>query len=163
MRFSHKAFNPDHVVTGVSYAVIKVFEEVRGDYVEVIFPNKYLVDGREVGSLKLTIMGNEGEVTLKLRKDFIGETSAGFKESLISLLEDVLKGLRSGVLSRYVLVVGKHLRNLGEEVRITLTDGGVIEGEVIGFGRTGELIVLTGKKLEKVPPSKVRDFTVTWP
>jgi len=83
--------------------------------------------------------------------------------SLLKRLSNALSDIKAGVRARFILEFTKHFANLGEEVKVVLTSGEEVVGEVMGLGRDGSIALLSAGKMVFIKPSEARDVVTLWP
>lgn len=165
---AHKV-TEDTLTVAINSAVMKVLDPVTDGFVSISFPATYVLRSVEVGKTKVT---GEGEmITAETTIDIVRLKEScsvqlngeDLVKELAETIANTVKDVMEGYVVRHVVNVGNHLKNLGEEVEITLRDGEVISGEVMGFGRNGELIIAVKGELIPVKPSQVKFLKTLWP
>ncbi len=155
----------DACLVAMGSAIVSWLDEVSDGWGGILFPNQYVVRNDIVGEGTVSISDDRLTCTVSLRCDVLG-TDACSKErinSLINTLNFALQDVVEGRLARHVVNYGKKLVNIGEDVEVTLRGGGIVKGEVVGYGAMGELVVVTRTGIAKVKPSRVARIKRLWP
>jgi len=155
----------DACLVAVGSAMVSWLDDVSDGWGGIVFPNQYVIRNAVVGEGAVNVSDSRLTCVVRLRCDVpstdtcCGERVNSLVNALVSSLHDVLEGR----LVRHVMNYGRKLVNVGEDVEVTLRGGGIVKGEVIGYGTGGELIVATRTGLAKVKPSKVARIKRLWP
>lgn len=165
---AHKV-TEDTLTVAINSAVMKVLDPVTDGFVSISFPATYVLRSVEVGKTK--VIGEGEMITAETTIDIVRLKEScsvqlngeDLVKELAETIANTVKDVMEGYVVRHVVNVGNHLKNLGEEVEITLRDGEVISGEVMGFGRNGELIIAVKGELIPVKPSQVKFLKTLWP
>lgn len=157
--------NTDYLITSVNSAFIALLERVCGLDPALNFPNTLIL-------LPNIIIGetfvDEANRLLKVRlsRNILRACSLS-EEELEKMLSEgfktALNDASEGSVFKHGNYLGKHLKNLGEEVSIRMNDGSVVTGEVVGFTARGELLIASESGLHVIKPSNVKEFKTLWP
>ncbi len=155
----------DACLVAMGSATVSWLDEVSDGWGGILFPNQYVVRNDVVGEGAVSVSGGHLTCTVRLRCDVLGSDACGEERvnALIDTLSHALQDVVEGRLASHVVNYGKKLVNVGEDVEVTLRGGGIVRGEVVGYGVRGELIVATRTGLAKVKPSKVARAERLWP
>ncbi len=161
--FDPRALKPDHVLLSVNYAVVEVLKYLLGVDIEIIFPSTYLLDGVRIGGAVYVEGEGFGVVKLFMDPSPLRAPADELKNAVMRRLREALTNSLEGAVAKLSFQVGKHLKNLGEEVRVLLRNGEKVEGEVIGYGKEGDIVILSGGRSVRVKPSGVVELQTLWP
>jgi len=146
----------DACLVAIGSAMVSWLDEVSNGWGGILFPNQYMVRNDIVGEGLASVSGDRLTCVVSLRCDVLGANACSEERinSLINALSLAMQDAVEGRLARHVVNYGKKLVNIGEDVEVTLHGGGIVKGEVIGFGTKGELVVATRSGMVKVKPSR---------
>ena len=155
----------DSCLVAMGSATVSWLDEVSDGWGGILFPNQYVVRNDVVGEGAVSVSGDHLTCTVRLRCDVLGTDACSEERvnSLINALSSALQDVVEGRLARHAVNYGRKLVNIGEDVEVTLRGGGIVKGEVMGYGARGELVVATRTGIAKVEPSKVARIKRLWP
>ncbi|HDN76087.1 MAG TPA: hypothetical protein ENG05_03050 [Acidilobales archaeon] len=156
---------------GIAHSV----EDFVDEFIGLRWPSKVIV-GRDVIALtnfktlgrdvedRVKVLINTSITLSKLRRlrDY-GELIASIVSRFTNYVSEALRDVMEGVRSKYVIEYMSKFSMLGEEIRVELTNGSSVEGEVLGLRRDGSLIVLSKEGMKYISPSMVKNIEVLWP
>ena len=147
----------DACLVAIGSVTVSWLDEVSDGWGGILFPNQYVIRNDVVGEGSANVSGDRLTCTISLRCDVLGTNACSEERinSLINALNSAIQDVMEGRLARHAVNYGKKLVNIGEDVEVTLHGGGIVKGEVIGFGTKGELVVATRTGMVKVKPSRV--------
>jgi hypothetical protein len=160
-----EGLNADYLMTSVNSVLISFLERGCGLEPALNFPNTVML-------LPSTIIGrtfvNENNKLLKVMLsptvlEACNLSEEEFERLLKENLKSALKDASEGSIFKHGHYLGKHLKNLGEEVSVQMNDGSVLSGEVVGFTVRGELLIANESGLHKIKPSTVKELRILWP